>query len=128
MKLNLEIIITSLKETLFKNSYTLNLREVFVKNNEKKSSGLENNVNWFLKKLKLSNHEKSPEFHNSTFHKWSIYYVNYGINIGSEINGNRPSIMIKDTFNTYGKDLIAIPLTSFSEEKSIDKFDVMIKS
>lgn len=100
MKLNLEIIITSLKETLFKNSYTLNLREVFVKNNEKKSSGLENNVNWFLEKLKLSNSE-NEKLYKSHFIKWSIYYVDYGINIGSEINGNRPSLMLKKTPKSF---------------------------
>lgn len=100
MKLNLEIIISSIKETFFKNSYTLNLREVFVKNNEKKSSGLENNVNWFLEKLKLSNSE-NEKFYKTHFIKWSIYYVDYGINIGSEINGNRPSLMLKKTPKSF---------------------------
>ncbi len=128
MKINFDIIVSTINETIFKKINTLKLRESFIKNGKEKSSWLENNINWFFKKLKLSDNEKSQDFYKSTFHKWSIYYVNYGINIWSEINGNRPSIMIKDTFNTYWKDLIVIPLTSFSDDKSRDKFDIFIKS
>lgn len=123
MKLNIEIIINSLKETIFKNSYVLNLREVFIKNNESKSSGLENNVNWFLRKLKLNNSHET----DSITVKWSVYYVDFGINIGTEINGIRPALIYKATKFSYGRDIIVIPFTSFREDKSVDKFDITIQ-
>jgi hypothetical protein len=79
MKINFDILVSNIKETILKNTITLKLKESFVKNDAKKSSGLENNLSWFFRKLKLSNDKKS--FYDKVFTKWSIYYVDYGINI-----------------------------------------------
>lgn len=58
--------------------------------------------------------------------KWQIYVVSYGMNTGSEVNGDRPSIIYKDSQNTFGEDVIVIPLTSAVREKLADKFDVLV--
>ena len=56
--------------------------------------------------------------------------VDYGMNIGTEINGVRPSLVFKSSNAKYGEDLIVIPITSYEdglhESKSIDQFDIEI--
>lgn len=60
------------------------------------------------------------------FKKRDIYVVSYGMNTGSEVNGDRPSIIYKDSKNTQGQDLMVIPLTSAQLEKQSDAFDVFV--
>ncbi len=55
-----------------------------------------------------------------------IYYVNFGINIGTEINATRPSIIMKDWDYWFWEDIIVIPLTSITPEKSKDTFDIPV--
>lgn len=59
--------------------------------------------------------------------KREIYVVNYGMNTGSEMNGDRPSIIYKSDNYTLGEDVIVIPMTSALREKLTDKFDVLIQ-
>lgn len=73
--------------------------------------------------MKLSNNNEI----DSITVKWSVYYVDFGINIGTEINGTRPALIYKATKFSYGRDIIVIPFTSFWEDKSVDKFDITIQ-
>jgi len=61
-----------------------------------------------------------------SFTKRQIYTVRYGMNVGTEINGDRPSIIYKGSHSAYGEDIIVIPLTSAGENKSIDRYDMAI--
>lgn len=122
MKINFDILVSNIKETILKNTITLKLKESFIKNDTKKSSWLENNVNWFFRKLKLSDNTEVENI----MPKWSVYYVDFWINIWSEINGNRPALIFKATKFSYWRDIIVIPFTSFYENKSTDKFDINI--
>lgn len=56
--------------------------------------------------------------------------VDYGMNIGTEINGIRPSIIFKNSNYKYWEDIIVIPITSYKDEqeKSKDEFDVEIEA
>lgn len=58
--------------------------------------------------------------------KRHIYVVNYGMNTGSEINGNRPSIIYKASHSTYGDDVIVIPLTSIGKQSQGDTYDILV--
>lgn len=49
------------------------------------------------------------------------------MNTGSEMNGDRPSIIYKSDNYTLGEDVIVIPMTSALREKLTDKFDVLIQ-
>lgn len=73
--------------------------------------------------MKLSNNE-NKKLYDKIFTKRSIYYVDYWINIWTEINWNRPSIVIKKTSKTIWEDIIVIPLTSFKEDNLKDDFDI----
>lgn len=48
------------------------------------------------------------------------------MNVGSEINGDRPSIIYKDPHNSFGEDIIVIPLTSAVSQRLVDKFDIPV--
>ncbi len=48
------------------------------------------------------------------------------MNTGSEINGDRPSVIYKDSKSTLGDDLTVIPLTSAVLEKQSDAFDIYV--
>jgi mRNA-degrading endonuclease toxin of MazEF toxin-antitoxin module len=61
-----------------------------------------------------------------TYAKRQIYVVNYGMNTGSEINGDRPSIIYKASYATFGEDVIVIPLTSAGKDKKGDAYDVYV--
>ncbi len=80
--------------------------------------------NWFNKKIKL-NHGKEPE---ENINKWKICKVDYWMNIWTEINWIRPSIIFKNSNYKYWEDILVIPITSFKdwEIKSVDEFDVEI--
>lgn len=107
---------------IFSESYRIALWPQFVSNDAPKEHNFKNHLASFLRQLKKNNHPvvKKP------FKKWEIYTVSYGMNTGSEVNGERPSILYKDSKNTLWDDLIAIPLTSVAQEKLADKFDVFV--
>lgn len=48
------------------------------------------------------------------------------MNTGSEINGDRPSIIYKATHSTFGDDVVVIPLTSALKNKQPDKYDIPV--
>ncbi len=48
------------------------------------------------------------------------------MNTGSEVNGSRPSLIYKHSDNTLGEDVTVIPLTSATQQKQSDKFDVFV--
>lgn len=107
---------------IFSESYKIALWPHFVNSTMIKEHNFKNHVESFLTQLKRNNYPlvKKP------FKKWEVYTVNYGMNTGSEVNGERPSILYKWSQNTFGEDVIVIPLTSVVQEKMVDKFDVFV--
>ncbi len=98
------------------------VRDEFIVQTEEKKHNLQNHLYWLKEKIRLN---QLPEVIKAST-KWSIYYVNYGINVWNEINGKRPSIIYKNSAWTFGEDIIVIPLTSEKVDKSIDHFDVRL--
>jgi len=122
LKISVENIID--KVNIYKKNFIMFVRKDFIFKVEEKKHNLENHLYWLKKKIYLNqNREKLKA---ST--KWSIYYVDYWINIWSEINWVRPSIIYKNSHFTSGEDIIVIPLTSYKINKSLDTFDVELES
>ena len=114
------------KDTLWKDvfseTYRIAMRDSFVNNGDLKEHGLKNHVHDFVSKLKLNN-ATLPDL---TLSKRDIYSVKFGMNAGSEINGERPWIVFKHDTATKWEDVIVIPLTSALQEKHPDVFDVLL--
>lgn len=110
------------KSTLYIRNFTMFVRDEFIVQTEEKKHNLQNHLYWLKEKIRLN---QLPEVVKAST-KWTIYYVNYGINVWNEINGKRPSIIYKDSAWTFGEDVIVIPLTSEKLDKSVDHFDVRI--
>lgn len=108
---------------VFNENYQLQLEPSFVENKQPKDHGLQNHVRWFVTQLKLN----ATPLQKQSLKKREIYVVNYGMNTGSEMNGDRPSIIYKSDNYTLGEDVIVIPMTSALREKLTDKFDVLIQ-
>lgn len=81
-----------------------------------------NHVEGFLTQIKRNN----SKVRNTVHDKREIVVVSYGMNTGSEVNGERPSIVYKTDENTLGDDVTVIPLTSALHGKQTDKFDVLV--
>lgn len=111
------------KTTLYIKNFTMFVRAEFIIGTEGKKHNIENHLEWLKTKIRI-NQQKEVSQQKT---KWSVYYINYGINIGSEINGTRPSIIFKDSEYGFGSDIIIIPMTSFDLDKSIDTFDIEIE-
>ena len=113
-------------EWLYNNNYTQDLHIDFIENKEEKKHNINSHANWFNKKIKVNHEPESIDVIN----KWKLCMVDYGMNIGTEINGVRPSLVFKSSNAKYGEDLIVIPITSYEdglhESKSIDQFDIEI--
>lgn len=122
IQITVQIIDYITKAVLYLKDFPLSVRIDFITATEAKKHSVENHLEWVAQKITIN---ERPEVINRK-KKWSIYLVNYGMNIGSEINGMRPSIVYKKSQFAFGSDLIVIPLTSYDEEKSIDTFDVLI--
>ncbi len=107
--------------------YTLQMHQDFIENIESKKHNFLSHLTWFIKKIKI-NHEKE---NNLVINRWKICSVDYGVNIGTEINGVRPSIVFKSSSAKYGEDTIVIPITSYEniapEWKSKDEYDILIE-
>lgn len=97
------------QERLSVREYPLQLHEDFIQNTESKKHNLMVHMDWFIKKIKM-NHEKE---NNLIINRWKICSVDYGVNIGTEINGVRPSLVFKISSAKYGEDTIVIPITSY---------------
>jgi len=125
-KVSLDISLTRKDDfiSLFQKWYLLNLNKYFIENKEEKKHNINSHSNWFNKKIKLNHICEAKNIIN----KWKICKVDYWMNIWTEINWIRPSIVFKNSNYKYWEDIIVIPITSFkeSEKKSIDEFDVEI--
>lgn len=127
-KISLDIWLNE-KETyvnLFQKSYENNLHENFINGKEDKKQNINSHTKWFNTKIKL-NHSKDSE---NIINKWKICNVDYGMNIGTEINWIRPSVVFKNSNYKYWEDIIVIPMTSYKEDqewvKSVWEFDVKV--
>lgn len=129
-KVSIDIWITELENNsnLYQKWNNHNLHEDFIKNKEDKKHNMNSHTKWFNKKIKLNHLQENLQIIN----KWKICMINYGMNIWTEINGIRPSIIFKNSNYKYWEDITVIPMTSYKEEhkdiKSIDEFDVKIDS
>lgn len=117
-------LIVNLKDTVwkdvFKRTYRTHLREDFVWLKDPKKHTFTNHVHGFIRQLQLNfaNVEKED------LKKWQLCLVDYTMNTWSEISFLRPSIIYKA--DTTWQDVIVLPLTSWWEEKLIDRFDVPV--
>ena len=111
-------------ENLYQNWYSQKLHNDFIENKEEKKHNINSHSNWFNKKIKI-NHEKE---NIQVINKWKLCMVDYWMNIWTEINWTRPSIIIKSNTYLQWEDIFVIPITSYNdwENKSIDTFDVEI--
>lgn len=111
-------------ELLYQNWYSQKLHNDFIENKEEKKHNINSHSNWFNKKIKI-NHEKE---NIQIINKWKLCMVDYWMNIWTEINWIRPSIIFKSSSSKYWEDVIVLPITSFKdgEEKSIDDYDIEI--
>jgi mRNA-degrading endonuclease toxin of MazEF toxin-antitoxin module len=107
---------------IFRESYEITLSKDFVENTKPKEHGVQNHIRHFVENLKQNN----TSVEKQVYKKRQIYVVNYGLNVGSEINGSRPSIIYKDTGSTFGDDVTVIPLTSANYEKKADRYDIFV--
>lgn len=117
----------TLKEVLwtevFSESYKIALLDEFVKNTNPKEHGFKNHEHGFVMQL-FRNNKPSPA--PQTFAKRQVFVVSYGMNTGSEVNGERPSIIFKADHSTKWDDIIVIPLTSALQQKQSDRYDVLV--
>ena len=122
----LEIVLNEkeTKENLFRKDYNLELHSDFIENREDKKHNISSHTKWFRWKIKLNHKKENVEVLN----KWKLCMVDYGMNIWTEINWVRPSIIFKANTYLQWEDIIVIPITSYKnweeENKSIDKFDI----
>lgn len=107
---------------MFGESFTLKLLPKFVANENAKEHGFKNHVTGFVDALK----QNSNPVEKQRYVKWNIYVVNYGMNTGSEINGNRPSVIYKASHSTFGDDVVVIPLTSIGKQSQADSYDILV--
>ena len=110
-------------QNIYKKNFLLYVKQEFIEWTQDKKHNLNNHTIRYKEKIKF-NHFKEKQKATT---KRSIYYVDYWINIGSEINWIRPSIVYKDSKYSYWEDLIVIPLTSDKADKSVDSFDIEIQ-
>lgn len=117
-----------LKEALwtdvFSESYKIVLRDEFVNKDHPKELSFRNHVYGFLSQLKNNN---SP-LTKKVLAKRDVYVVSYGLNnTGSEVNGDRPSIIYKSSDGIKWEDITVIPLTSALQNKLTDSYDILVK-
>jgi len=126
--IDLEIVVKDLidKSKLICKNFLLFIKEDFLIKNKNKAHNLENHIENFKEKIKL-NQQKENTYR---YQKYDIYYVNYWINIWNEINGVRPSLIIKSNRYNWWYDIIVIPMTWLYDDewnqKQLDTFDVII--
>jgi hypothetical protein len=78
-------------------TYRLPLSTKFINEESGKQHTFFNHMQWFIQKLK----QNDLSVIKRSFSKWQIYLVRYGMNIGSEMNGDRPSLIFKSSHNTF---------------------------
>jgi hypothetical protein len=130
---SIDVWITELEDNsnLFQKWNNHILHKDFIENRIDKKHNMNSHTKWFNTKIKL-NHEKEFLQEKSVINKWKICMVDYWMNIWTEINWIRPSIIFKNSNYKYWEDIIVIPMTSYKEDqldiKSKDEFDVEIIS
>ena len=124
-ELGILLNVNNLNEILFQKNYPLKLHDNFIKNKESKKHNMLNHTTWFKWKIKI-NHQK--EIH-TIINRWKICMVDYWMNIWTEINWIRPSLVFKSNTYIQWEDIVVIPLTSFKDwsNKSMDTFDIIIE-
>ncbi|MDQ7009571.1 MAG: type II toxin-antitoxin system PemK/MazF family toxin [Candidatus Gracilibacteria bacterium] len=126
--IELNIIVNNFldKSVLICKSFNLFVKETFLLQNKNKSHNLDNHIQNFKDKILIN--QQNENFRR--FQKYNIHYVNFGINIGNEINGIRPGIIIKSNRHNRGYDIVVIPITSLyneeSNKKDLDTFDIIL--
>lgn len=107
----------------FQNSFYLNNH--FISSKFLKKHNITNHINWFFKKIEINSESRGKP---KIFDKYSIYSVDFWMNIWSEINWLRPCLIYKNNRHN-NKDIITIiPFSSYNIDKKISKFDILIKS
>lgn len=130
---SIDVWITELEDNsnLFQKWNNHILHKDFIENRIDKKHNMNSHTKWFNTKIRL-NHEKEFLPEKSIINKWKICMVDYWMNIWTEINWIRPSIIFKNSNYKYWEDIIVIPITSYKKEqediKSVDEFDIEIKS
>ena len=111
-------------DNLFQEQYLLELHNDFIENKEEKKHNMNSHSKWFRDTIKI-NHTKKELY---PIWKWKICYVNFGMNIWTEINWVRPSIIYKHDDYKFWEDIVVIPITSYSngDNKSKDTFDIIL--
>lgn len=111
----------------FVESRKLLLHPNFLNTKDTKKQNMTSHARWFKNKIKI-NHEKEEI---EAINKWKICIVDFGMNVWTEINWQRPVIIYKSSTYKYWEDIIVIPITSFyydnGEEKSLDALDVVLE-
>ena len=125
-KLEISLNDENTEENLFWKNYKLELHNDFIKNKEDKKHNISSHTKWFRWKIKLNHKKESIEILN----KWKLCMVDYWVNVWTEINWIRPSIIFKSSSAKYWEDIVVIPITSYIEwkesNKSVDEFDIEI--
>ena len=111
-------------ELLYQNWYSQKLHTDFIENKEEKKHNINPHSNWFNKKIKI-NHEKE---NIQIINKWKLCMIDYWMNIWTEINWIRPSIIFKSSSSKYWENVVVLPITCFKdwEYKSVDDYDIEI--
>lgn len=108
---------------VFSESYKIALRDTFVNQNWPKDHSFKNHAHSFVNQIKQNNVPATKR----EFKKYEIYVVRFGMNYGSEINGDRPALVYKNDDFTLGDDITVIPLTSAYQQRQTDRFDIQLQ-
>lgn len=113
---------------LFNENYQMWMHPNFLNLKDVKRYNITNHARWFKNKIKLNHLMEEIE----PINKRKICIIDFGMNIGTEINGIRPVIVYKSSTYKYWEDMIVMPITSFYdeswEEKSQDALDVILEA
>jgi len=100
----------------------------FLNIKDAKKQNITSHARWFKNKIKI-NHEKEEI---EAINKRKICVVDFGMNIGTEINWQRPVVIYKSSTYKYWEDIVVIPITSFLDdegnEKSQDALDIILEA
>ena len=78
-------------ENLFQEQYSIALHQDFILKKEAKKHNINSHSQWMRDSIKL-NHEPNELVE---INKRKIVYVQFGMNVGTEINGIRPAVIYK---------------------------------
>ena len=99
---------------------------MFWKKFREKFKDLSRYIEWFLIKLKINYFWVYRKY--IKFEQWYIYWIEFWQNIWSEINKKRPWIIVSRTwFSKKWNNVWVIPLTTYSKNKKVYEFDVIIR-